>query len=99
MIQRVKSASVTVDGQLVSSIGKGLLVLAAVSRDDTMKDIESMAAKILKSKFWDDDSKDPPARVSGVISLYWHHLLMASSGRAASKISGARYCAVSVDTT
>jgi len=48
----------------VSSIGRGILVLAAVSRDDTEKDVEFMANKILKTKLWDDDSKDPPARVS-----------------------------------
>jgi D-tyrosyl-tRNA(Tyr) deacylase len=60
----VKSASVTVDGQLISSIGKGLLVLAAISKDDTEKDIEAMASKILKAKLWDDDSKEPPGRVS-----------------------------------
>ncbi|CAN9148110.1 unnamed protein product [Alternaria alternata] len=62
VLQRVKSASVTVDGQLVSSIGKGLLVLAAVSKDDTEKDVEAMASKILKAKLWDDESKDPPGR-------------------------------------
>ncbi|USP78807.1 uncharacterized protein yc1106_06081 [Curvularia clavata] len=62
VLQRVKSASVTVDGQLISSIGKGLLVLAAVSKDDTEKDVEAMAAKILKAKLWDDESKDPPGR-------------------------------------
>jgi D-tyrosyl-tRNA(Tyr) deacylase len=62
VIQRVKSASVTVDGQLVSSIGKGLLVLAAVSKDDIEKDVETMASKILRTKFWDDD-KDPVGRV------------------------------------
>jgi D-tyrosyl-tRNA(Tyr) deacylase len=65
-LQRVKSASVTVDGQLVSSIGKGILVLAAVSKDDTEKDIESMASKILKTKLWDDDSRDAPGRVSAM---------------------------------
>lgn len=62
MLQRVKSASVTVDGQLISSIGKGILVLAAVSKDDTEKDIEFMAAKVLKTKLWDDDSTDPVGR-------------------------------------
>ncbi|EMD70089.1 hypothetical protein COCSADRAFT_156214 [Bipolaris sorokiniana ND90Pr] len=62
VLQRVKSASVTVDGQLISSIGKGLLVLAAVSKDDTEKDVEAMAAKILKARLWDDESKDPPGR-------------------------------------
>ncbi|CAA9962621.1 D-tyrosyl-tRNA deacylase [Pyrenophora teres f. maculata] len=62
VLQRVKSASVTVDGQLISSIGRGLLVLAAVSKDDTEKDVEAMAGKILKAKLWDDESKDPPGR-------------------------------------
>ena len=62
MLQRVKSASVTVDGQLISSIGKGILVLAAVSKDDTEKEIEFMASKILKTKLWDDNSTDPVGR-------------------------------------
>ncbi|KAF1349217.1 D-tyrosyl-tRNA deacylase-like protein [Lizonia empirigonia] len=62
VLQRVKSASVTVDGQMISSIGKGILVLAAVSKDDTEKDIESMASKILKIKLWDDNSTDPVGR-------------------------------------
>ncbi|KAI4745096.1 hypothetical protein E4T50_04519 [Aureobasidium sp. EXF-12298] len=55
VIQRVKSASVTVDGQLISTIGKGLLVLAAIGKDDTQKEVESMANKILKAKLWDSD--------------------------------------------
>lgn len=58
----MKSASVTVDGDLISQIGKGLLVLAAIEKDDTGKDVEQMAGKILKAKLWDDD-KDPPGRV------------------------------------
>jgi D-tyrosyl-tRNA(Tyr) deacylase len=58
-LQRVKSASVTVDGQLISSIGRGLLVLAAVDKDDTEKETTSMAGKILKAKLWDDEDKEP----------------------------------------
>jgi D-tyrosyl-tRNA(Tyr) deacylase len=65
VLQRVKSASVTVDGQLISEIGKGLLVLAAISKDDTEKDVESMANKILKAKLWDDTDKEPVGRVRG----------------------------------
>lgn len=38
-------------------------MLAAISRDDTEKDVESMASKILKAKLWDDESSDPPGRV------------------------------------
>ncbi|KAF1970077.1 hypothetical protein BU23DRAFT_557236 [Bimuria novae-zelandiae CBS 107.79] len=62
VLQRVKSASVTVDGQLVSSIGNGLLVLAAISKDDTEKDVDSMPGKILKAKLWDDEATDPPGK-------------------------------------
>lgn len=50
----MKSASVTVDGQLISSISKGLLVFAAIGKDDTPKEAESMASKVLKVKLWDD---------------------------------------------
>ena len=50
------SASVTVDKQLVSSIGKGVLVFAAVAPDDTPKEVESMAAKVLKLKMWPDEA-------------------------------------------
>lgn len=45
----------TVDGQLVSTIGKGLLILAAIAKEDTIKEAESMASKILKVKLWHDD--------------------------------------------
>ena len=55
ILQRVKSASVTVDGQLISTIGKGILVFAAVGKDDTQKEAEAMAGKILKVKLWEDD--------------------------------------------
>lgn len=56
ILQRVLSASVTVDKTIVSSIGKGILVLAAVAPGDTEKECESMATKILKMRLWDDDS-------------------------------------------
>ena len=45
----------TVDSTLVSSIGKGVLVFAAVAKDDTRKEVESMAAKVLKLKMWPDE--------------------------------------------
>lgn len=56
ILQRVASASVTVDTQLISSIGKGVLVFAAVAPDDTPKEVELMAAKVLKMKMWPDDA-------------------------------------------
>ncbi|KAG8529432.1 uncharacterized protein KY384_006069 [Bacidia gigantensis] len=56
VLQRVASASVTVDSQLISSIGKGILVFAGVSEKDTQKEVEAMASKVLKMKMWPDEA-------------------------------------------
>ncbi|KAL4881080.1 D-Tyr tRNAtyr deacylase-like domain-containing protein [Aspergillus karnatakaensis] len=56
VIQRVKSASVTVDGELISKIGRGLLVLAGIGRDDTEKDIDTMINRILKARLFPADN-------------------------------------------
>jgi D-aminoacyl-tRNA deacylase len=56
ILQRVLSASVMVDKELISSIGKGILVFAAVAPGDTEKEVESLAAKVLKMRLWDDDA-------------------------------------------
>ncbi|KAF3479942.1 D-tyrosyl-tRNA(Tyr) deacylase [Arthroderma uncinatum] len=45
-----------VDKQLISSIGRGVLVFAAVGPDDTQKDADTLAAKLLKLKMWPDDT-------------------------------------------
>jgi D-Tyr-tRNAtyr deacylase len=90
VLQRVKSASVTVDGQLISSIGKGLLVLAAISKDDTESDVESMAGKILKAKLWDDQDKEPPAKVGKSVQFYVFERLIVGSGKRPFQISMAK---------
>jgi hypothetical protein len=56
ILQRVLSASVTVDKEVISSIGKGVLVFAAVAPGDTRKEVETMANKVLKMKLWDDEA-------------------------------------------
>ncbi|KAG6056385.1 hypothetical protein E4U17_002220 [Claviceps sp. LM77 group G4] len=55
IIQRVLSASVTVDKEVVSSIGKGVLVFAAVAPGDSEKEAQQIANKVLKMKLWDDE--------------------------------------------
>ncbi|EGR45136.1 D-tyrosyl-tRNA deacylase [Trichoderma reesei QM6a] len=55
IIQRVLSASVTVEKELVSSIGRGVLVFAAVAPGDTEKEADSLANKVVKMKLWDDE--------------------------------------------
>ena len=56
VLQRVASASVTVDKQLISSIERGVLVFAAIGPNDTKKDADSMASKVLKLRMWPDQS-------------------------------------------
>ncbi|KAJ5703906.1 hypothetical protein N7493_011044 [Penicillium malachiteum] len=56
VIQRVKSASVTVDEELVSSIGRGLLVFAGIGHEDTEKEADNLVNKVLKAKFWPDEN-------------------------------------------
>lgn len=85
MIQRVKSASVTVDGQLISTIGKGLLVLAAIAKEDTAKEVESMAAKVLKVKLWDDEQgggkwKKNVQEINGEVLCGKHHITWLPRG-------------------
>ena len=50
------SASVTVDKEVVSSIGKGVLVFAAVAPGDSEKEADSIANKVLRMKLWDDEA-------------------------------------------
>jgi D-tyrosyl-tRNA(Tyr) deacylase len=56
VIQRVKGASVTVEGQELSRIGKGLCCLVGIASDDTPEDTDYLARKILGLRIFDDDS-------------------------------------------
>ena len=55
LLQRVSEARVEVDGEVVGRIGRGLLVLVAVHRDDTDKDIERLAERLLGYRVFPDD--------------------------------------------
>lgn len=54
VVQRVRRASVTVEGQVVGSIGPGLLVLLGVGRDDADRDADYLAAKIRDLRLFAD---------------------------------------------
>jgi D-tyrosyl-tRNA(Tyr) deacylase len=56
VIQRVRRASVTVGDELVSEIGTGLLVLAAVEKGDTEQTMRDAAKKIRELRIFADDA-------------------------------------------
>ena len=55
VLQRVRSASVTVDGQTVGSIGRGLVVLLAIGRDDERDDAIYVVEKTANMHIFPDD--------------------------------------------
>lgn len=54
LLQRVSAASVAVDGRTIGEIGRGLLVLVAVHRDDEERDIARLAERILTYRVFPD---------------------------------------------
>ena len=54
LIQRVTRASVTIEGKLQASIGKGLLILAGIEEADTQEDVDYLAGKAARLRIFDD---------------------------------------------
>lgn len=56
VIQRVRNASVTIDGMLHSQIGPGMMVLVGVREGDTIDDVKWLAAKTVALRIYDDEN-------------------------------------------
>ena len=56
VLTRVTSASVTIDGQVVGSIGKGFLILLGVGPNDTEKECRYLAEKMLGLRIFEDEN-------------------------------------------
>ncbi len=56
ILTRVKSASVTIDGQRVGEIGKGFLILLGVGPEDTEKECRALAEKALGLRIFEDEN-------------------------------------------
>lgn len=82
VIQRVQHASVTIDGNVKSRIGKGLLVLVGIEDRDTDEDIEWLSKKICSLRIFDDDNgvmNRPVVDVGGDIMVVSQFTLHAST--------------------
>ena len=55
LLQRVSHADVAVGGQTIGKIDRGLMVLVAVHRDDTDKDVSRLAERLLGYRVFPDD--------------------------------------------
>lgn len=81
VIQRVSRASVTIDGKVKSSIGRGFLVLLGIASDDTVEDVEWLVKKIAALRVFDDEKgvmNLPITAVDGEILVISQFTLMAS---------------------
>ena len=56
VIQRVRSASVTIDGRQCSAIGPGLLILLGIGHEDGAEDIDWLVRKVAGLRIFDDEA-------------------------------------------
>lgn len=56
LIQRVKRASVTINNELYSEIGAGVLVFLGVEKGDTQENADKLADKIVKLRIFEDEN-------------------------------------------
>ena len=57
VVQRVKSASVTVDGSVVGAIEKGILILLGVEAGDTASDLEWLVSRLARIRIFEDENE------------------------------------------
>jgi len=55
VVQRVSEASVSVEGEVIGSVGDGMIVLIGIHREDTEKEMEYIARKISGLRIFEDD--------------------------------------------
>jgi D-tyrosyl-tRNA(Tyr) deacylase len=84
LVQRVKNASVFIDGEQYSSIGKGLLVFLGVGEKDEQEDLEWLAGKISQMRIFDDEQgvmNLSLKEIGGELLLVSQFTLMASTAK------------------
>lgn len=82
LIQRVRSASVDIDGRRFSEIGAGLLVFVGVGTDDMPEDAEYLAGKLVRLRIFDDQAgvmNLDVAQIGGQVLVVSQFTLLAST--------------------
>jgi D-tyrosyl-tRNA(Tyr) deacylase len=82
VIQRVTDASVTVEGERISAIGHGMMILLGVEVGDTEEDLDYLLRKIIGLRVFDDDEgvmNRDIREVEGEILLVSQFTLLAST--------------------
>jgi D-tyrosyl-tRNA(Tyr) deacylase len=95
VIQRVKEASVEVDGRVISSVGAGMMILVGIAESDTEEDVEWMVRKIMQLRIFVDAGgvmNLPVTEAEGDLMVVSQFTLMASTkkGNRPSYIRAAR---------
>lgn len=81
VIQRVSRASVTIDGQVKSTIGKGYMILLGVAEGDTSEDVDWLVKKVASLRVFDDEQgvmNIPITAINGEILVISQFTLLAS---------------------
>jgi D-tyrosyl-tRNA(Tyr) deacylase len=84
VVQRVSEASVTVDGEAIGRIGMGLVVLAAVQKEDTTEDVVWMAQKLAGLRIFPSGDKTYDLDVrqaAGAVLLISNFTVAADTGQ------------------
>ena len=84
VVQRVRRASVTIDGAVTATIGKGLLVFLGMTHDDTAAQAEWMSEKVLALRLFPDDEgrmNDAVNDIGGEILVVSQFTLYADASR------------------
>ncbi len=66
LIQRVKKASVKINGESYSQIDAGLLVFLGVAKDDTVENSQKLAQKVLSLRIFEDDNEKMNFSISDI---------------------------------
>lgn len=95
LVQRVSEAKVTVDGKIVGSIGRGILVLLGIGEDDEKGDADFLAEKVIHLRIFEDEAgkmNRSPMDISGELLIVSQFTLLGdcSKGRRPSFIRAAR---------